>query len=208
MSRPAHRGRLALLPHLARSFARWVPAIGSRTVLLGVHCAVIHPWFVAWGWWRLYGWPRDLRLWVAFFLHDIGYWGQPNLDGPAGQHHPERGGQIMAGLFGPAWGQFTLYHSRHYARLAGRPVSPLCAADKLATTLYPWWLYGGLARLSGELDGYLDLANQHGFVGREGHAWFRWLQADWQALAYRQAAAVPGPLWPGGPTLPESGSTV
>lgn len=80
----------------------------------------------------------------------------------------------------------------------------MCAADKLATTLYPWGFYELLARLSGELDDYLDLANAHGFVGREGRAWFRWLQADWRTLAYRQAAAVPGPLWPGGPPLPET----
>jgi len=203
--RPARRCRHPLLPRLARQFAHWVPAIGSRTVLLGVHCAVIHPWFVAWGWGRLYGRPRDLRLWAAFFLHDIGYWGQLNLDGEQGQRHPELGGRIMGGLFGPAWGRFTLYHSRHYARLAGQPVSPLCAADKLATALYPWWLYGWLAQLSGELDSYLDLANAHGFVGRDGRAWFRWLGAQWRDLAYQQAAAVTGPLWPGGPLLPESG---
>jgi len=184
---------------LHRVFARWVPAIGTRSLLLGVHCWCLHPLFVAAAWWQLYGPPTDPRLWIAFLVHDWGYWSSPDMDGDQGQRHPERGGQIMARLCGPAWGDFTRLHSRYYARLAGRPVSPLCAADKLATVLYPWWLYGSLARLSGELVEYLDLANQHGFMGRDGRAWFRRLQAEWRVLAVEQSHAVQGPLWPGGP---------
>ena len=58
--------------------------VGTRSLLFGVHQFAIHPWFVAAAWWRLYGFPFDPRLWVAFFVHDLGYWGKPNMDGAEG----------------------------------------------------------------------------------------------------------------------------
>jgi hypothetical protein len=70
--------------------------IGTKSVLFGAHCFFLHPWFVALGWWKLYGFPLDLRLWFAFFLHDIGYLGKTNMDGPEGERHVEVGAQIMA----------------------------------------------------------------------------------------------------------------
>lgn len=59
--------------------------IGTRSVLYGAHCFLLHPWFVAAAWWQLYGIPWDPRLWVAFFVHDIGYVGKPNMDGVEGE---------------------------------------------------------------------------------------------------------------------------
>ena len=97
----------------------------------------------------------DLRLWGAFFLHDVGYIGKENLDGAEGETHPELGGRIMAALFGESWGEFTKLHSRFFASLEGRPPSALCAADKLATTIVPKRLYLALIHLSGEVDEYL-----------------------------------------------------
>jgi hypothetical protein len=47
--------------------------IGTRSVLYGAHCAVLHPWFLAVAWSKLYGFPWDVRLWASFWLHDIGY---------------------------------------------------------------------------------------------------------------------------------------
>ncbi len=38
--------------------------VGTRSILYGAHAFWLHPWFVAWGWWRLYGFPWDPRLWV------------------------------------------------------------------------------------------------------------------------------------------------
>jgi hypothetical protein len=35
--------------------------VGTKSVILGVHCILIHPFFVAWGWWKLYGFPWDPR---------------------------------------------------------------------------------------------------------------------------------------------------
>src|SRR3990167_10895950 len=63
--------------------SRWPPGaermkltIGTKSVLFGAHQFLIHPWFVAWAWWKLYGFPFDPRLWVAFYVHDIGCLGK------------------------------------------------------------------------------------------------------------------------------------
>lgn len=73
--------------------------IGTKSVLFGAHQFLIHPLFVALAWWRLYGFPWDPRLWVAFFVHDLGYWGKPNMDGEEGEQHPMLGARIMGWLF-------------------------------------------------------------------------------------------------------------
>ena len=48
-----------------------VMKIGTKSVLFGAHCFFLHPFFVAVAWWKLYGFPVDPRLWVAFFVHDL-----------------------------------------------------------------------------------------------------------------------------------------
>lgn len=78
-------------------------SIGTRSLLLGVHCFFLHPIFVAIGWWRLYGFPFDPRLWVAFIVHDWGYFGKENMDGPEGELHPHVGANIMRFLFDWNW---------------------------------------------------------------------------------------------------------
>lgn len=83
--------------------------IGTRSLLFGAHQFLIHPWFVAAAWWRLYSFPFDPRLWVAFFVHDLGYWGKPNMDGPEGEEHPVFGAKIM--------GRWFDGHGGHYPRL-------------------------------------------------------------------------------------------
>lgn len=130
--------------------------VGTRSLLFGAHCVPIHTLMIALAWWRLYGAPLDLRLWCAFVVHDFGYFGCPEMDGAKGECHPALGGRIMRALFGPAWGNFTAAHSRFYAAFAGLSVSDLCAADKLATALEPWWLYLPRAWASGELREYMD----------------------------------------------------
>jgi hypothetical protein len=128
--------------------------IGTRSILFGAHQFAIHPWFVAAAWWRLYGVPADPRLWLAFVLHDLGYLGKPEMDGPEGETHPLLAARIMGGLFGREWHDFCLLHSRFYANRLGLPFSRLCVADKLAIALTPGWLYLPMARASGELDEY------------------------------------------------------
>lgn len=129
--------------------------IGTRSVLWGYHAFWLHPWFVAWAWVRLYGWPTDYRYWLAFLVHDLGYWGKPNMDGEEGERHVLWGANWMFQRFGYHWGVFTMYHSRFYARRYGGEPSMLCFADKIAFTLYPTWLIRVLWMLSGEGKEYL-----------------------------------------------------
>src|SRR6266436_8116436 len=77
--------------------------VGTKSVIGGAHCFLLHPFFVAWGWARLFGCPRDVRLWFAFALHDIGYVVCGDMDGPSGERHVLLGARIMGWLFGPAW---------------------------------------------------------------------------------------------------------
>ncbi len=150
--------------------------IGTKSVLFGVHCFFIHPIFVARGWISLYGVPKDPRIWVAFFVHDLGYLGKPNMDGSEGEEHVRLGANIMHRLFDRPcfissltnwrygwrgkdyWHDFSLYHSRFYAKRDGKPVSELCYADKLVTTLEPAWLYLPRAKASGELVEYMSIS--------------------------------------------------
>lgn len=151
-------------------------SIGTKSVLLGAHCFFLHPLFVAAAWRKLYGFPFDPRLWVAFLVHDLGYIGKPNLDGKEGERHPELGARIMGWLFDRSyeprlvrfpeggfiahvastkWHDFSLYHSRYYAARERKPVSRLCFADKMAFTLTPRWLYLPMTTLTGEIREYL-----------------------------------------------------
>lgn len=169
--------------------------IGTKSVLFGAHCFLLHPWFVAWGWWRLYGFPWDPRLWVAFFVHDLGYLGKPNMDGPEGETHPLLGARIMSALFDwwaidktavfvttsgeydprpvadrrhrfGMWGRFALLHSRYFAKALGLQPSRLCIADKLAIALTPAWLYLPMVRATGEVREYMAHA-KHWIQGNE-----------------------------------------
>ncbi len=136
--------------------------IGTKSVLFGAHCFFLHPWFVAWGWWKLYGFPFDPRLWVAFAVHDFGYFGKPNMDGKEGEAHVEFGAKVMAFIFGQKWGDFCRYHSRFYAKKDGRNPSLLCIADKLAITLTPAWLYLPMVNWTGEIKEYMAMSVQNG----------------------------------------------
>jgi hypothetical protein len=152
--------------------------IGTKSVLYGVHQFAVHPWFVAWAWLKLHGFQRvligtgpqftsilDPRLWLAFFLHDIGYIGKPNMDGPEGELHPELGARIMGRLFGAHWYAFVKYHSRFLAKQDGQKPSVLCIADKLAITLPPRWLYLRLARATGEIREYMAKSDRNNETG-------------------------------------------
>lgn len=146
-------------------------------MFFGAHCFLLHPWFVAWAWVKLYGFPRSLPIWVSFFVHDLGYWGKPNMDGPEGETHVELGARILHNLFDSRcdceffgrpcdgdpcersdkkWYHFSLCHSRHYSRKLNLPLSKLAAADKLAFCLEPRWLYLFRVKATGELKEYMD----------------------------------------------------
>lgn len=147
--------------------------IGTKSVLFGAHCFFLHPFFVAAAWTKLYGFPFDPRLWVAFFVHDLGYLGKPDMDGNEGERHVEFGAKVMHLLFdkkwlvdevfwtgkeSTKWHDFSLYHSRHIAKINGAKPSRLCFADKLAFNYQIKPLYLWMTRLTGELEEYLENA--------------------------------------------------
>ena len=152
--------------------------IGTRSVLfVGVHSILVHPFFVAAGWWKLYGFPRDVRLWVSFALHDVGYVGRNSMEGPGAEAHVELGARIMGKLFGADWAEFCRRHSRYYARSRGLRISRLCVADKLAFVLTPAWLYLPLARASGELWEYIERSKDRQ-AGSEDFTPAEWSQVN------------------------------
>ncbi len=162
--------------------------LGTKSLLFGVHAFWLHPWFVALAWWRLYGFERvhigartaagapnpnvtvltslwDWRLWLAFLVHDWGYWGCTKMDDADGETHPEFGGILMhRATFGEgvavrwAWENFVRYHSRFFAKRERAPLSPLAYADKLSIAITPPWIYLPLANLTGEVREYMDPA--------------------------------------------------
>jgi hypothetical protein len=156
--------------------------VGTKSLLFGVHQVFIHPICVALAWRELYGFSFDLRVLTAFVVHDWGYWGKKEIDGPEGDRHPEVGADIMHFLFDGVdtgsvgyygepgfshwripemtWYYFALHHSRFLAKQAGVQPSKLCMADKLAVCYYPTWLFIFLSTLSGEIKFFMDDASQ------------------------------------------------
>lgn len=176
--------------------------VGTKSLLFGAHCFFIHPWFVAWSWWKLYGFPWDPRLWIAFFVHDLGYWGKPNMDGEEGEQHPYLGAKIMQFLFDKRfrvfniwsdgtkgyvmrkkmeWYHFTLYHSRFLAKKNNAQYSKLCVADKGALCITPAWLYLPMVKATGEIKEYMKYVerNCNGEVEKQDSelVWYRGVQA-------------------------------
>lgn len=144
--------------------------VGTKSVLFGAHAFWLHPFIVAIGWLKLYGLKKvrcphskistsilDPRLWIVFFVHDLGYWGKPNMDGPEGELHPLLGARICSNLFDSSWHYFTLYHSRFLAKRDNVQPSIFCAADKMAIAIEPSWLYIPRTQLSGELALYMHV---------------------------------------------------
>jgi hypothetical protein len=129
--------------------------IGTKSILFGAHCLLIHPFFVMVAWIKLYGFPFHPAIWLSFFFHDLGYLGKPNIDGEEGETHVELGAKILEFLFNKKWADFSRYHSRFYAKKNGVNYSKLCVADKLATTLEPYWLYLPRVNWTGEIYEYM-----------------------------------------------------
>lgn len=152
----------------------WYKAYGFRRVFIGTRLV---PDFIednAGRRWPLHA-TRDVfaslldpRLWLAFVVHDLGYIGKPNMDGPEGETHPEFGARIMRRLCGDAWGDLVLLHSRYYAKRRASDVSPLCFADKWVIVVEPSWLYLPRVWASGELREFLDVAYRRALTVVQG----------------------------------------
>lgn len=192
--------------------------IGTRSVLYGAHAFWLHGWFVAAAWWKLFGFPTQLWLWVAFFVHDIGYWGKSNMDGEEGEQHPLTGANILykfewyiikflqhQGLsvrMTGRWGNEVLYHSRFWAQKNGMNPSDLCWADKYSISLIPWWLYLPMTVATGEVWEYVnkdkhhsDMATTHpsgkwgGRTWKDARHWFTDLQSHMRNVVEKRLHA-------------------
>lgn len=174
--------------------------VGTKSVLFGAHAFWLHPWFVAEAWSRLYGFPWQPWLWVAFFVHDLGYWGKPNMDGEEGEMHPWFGAHVLWTLqtwwerlryhrpylcCGEQWGFECLYHSRFLAKKDHKQPSRFCIADKLALALTPWWLYLPMAIATGEVREYMKLATERTAAGEPRYAHVHAGQSISEGLAVR-----------------------
>jgi hypothetical protein len=82
------------------------------------------------------------------------------MDGSEGEEHVVLGARIMGFLFGSAWEDECLRHSRYWSRRMGLPISRLCLADKLAFALTPAWLYLPTTKWTGELREYMMRSRQ------------------------------------------------
>lgn len=172
--------------------------VGTKSALWGVHCIFWHPIPIALAWRKLYGaWPR-WHEWIAIFFHDFpGYWGKPNMDGPEGETHPERGAEwtgttvkflaywgwrlrgkqkdtalFLAHIAGANALQLALFHSRFYAARYEAEPSKLCWADKLSVHYEPAWWYLLRAHASGEVREYVR--NAPLWVQVNSRVWFDW----------------------------------
>ena len=84
-----HEQRCGLASHsvIALIQKRGTMTVGTRSVLFGAHAFWLHFWFLAIAWFRLFGVPWDIRLWVAFAVHDLGYMGKNDVEGRDGETH-------------------------------------------------------------------------------------------------------------------------
>lgn len=94
--------------------------VGTKSVLFGAHSLLIHPWFVALAWWKLFGFPIDPRLWLAFWVHDLGYWKAPNMDGTEGEMHVFFGARIMGVFDADVYNVWFGWKHERFARLVDR----------------------------------------------------------------------------------------
>lgn len=127
--------------------------IGTKTLLFGNHQPLIHSPLVLVAWIKLYGLPNWKEL-ICIAIHDLGYWGLPNLDGEEGEDHPDWAASWAASHLGDDYADLCRYHSRFKSQKCGKSPSKLCLPDKYGVALTPTWLWVFLGRLTGEIDEY------------------------------------------------------
>jgi hypothetical protein len=155
--------------------------LGTKSILFGTHQFLWHPITVGLAWRKLFSkWPT-WREWVCIFVHDLGYWGKPNIDGTEGKTHPEWGADVAGRLLGTRYGNLCLYHSRDYSRAYGGAPSKLCWADKYSVMFDPKRFYLLRSRLSGEVREYRDNAPEYQRKERDIF-WLNWYRTKVQNL--------------------------
>jgi len=169
--------------------------VGTKSVIFGVHNFIWHPITVTLAWTKLYGLPNWKEL-VCIFVHDLGYWGKPNIDGIEGEMHPVMGSEIAHVLLDPCnifkYRDMCLYHSRTCAKKYGVSPSQLCWCDKLCIKYDPWWFYLFRAILSGEIIEYRRDAIKSGLLPSDAtyREWFSWARERGVRVALTQNGAT------------------
>lgn len=123
---------------------------GTKSLLFGLHQAVIHPLLVYAAFVKLHRRLPDICETLSIIVHDWGYWGKAGIDSDGGEDHPYLGASIMRALFGRRGWETVIGHNDYVLGKEGVPRSPLYAADKYYYVLIPTWLHSLLGRLSGE----------------------------------------------------------
>jgi len=145
--------------------------IGTKSVLFGVHQFIWHPITVLLAWIDLYGFPKPWEL-FCILIHDLGYIGKKEMDGPEGDTHPELGALIAGKIFGERARLECLGHSRSYCLEKQLPISRLCWADKWSPMFDPTHFYWFRGTLSGEIGEY-----RKSFPRAEGQSALMWTVA-------------------------------
>jgi hypothetical protein len=176
--------------------------VGTKSILVGAHQCLWHPFTVFLAWNELYGLP-DWKEAFCILVHDVGYIGCSDMDGEEGKKHPLAGmrlahmflDKIPRGKHELCDEAFTYHnlcvlHSRYYAALLLKKPSKLCWADKLAVKYDPWWLYLPRVILSGEIKEYRQRAAEYGEVplSASNREWYQWAQARMIRKAYGKDA--------------------
>lgn len=175
--------------------------IGTKSLLIGAHQILWHPFTVMLAWRELHGkWP-DWRTAVCIFIHDLGYWGCSDMEGEEGQNHPYLAAQLALQylddpndlILNHVYADFCLFHSRTLAARFSRTPSPLCWADKLSVKFDPWWFYLFRVYLSGEIYEYRKEAADAGLfpLSRSDKDWYLWAQERMIRKAYTQDTRPP-----------------
>jgi hypothetical protein len=160
--------------------------MGTKSLLIGVHQIFIHPIIVYLAWRKLYDAGPTWKESICIIVHDWGYWGTPNMDGPEGENHPELGARIVNKLFGEEYRDFCLYHSRTYAAKHGKEPSLLCWPDKISLLYEINFFYILRATLSGEIKEYRKHAADFDSIplSQPDSEWFSWARERMIKKAY------------------------
>ena len=159
--------------------------MGTKSLVCGTHQIFWHPFTVFLAWHELYGWPSWKET-ICIAMHDTGYIGCPDMDGPCGENHPLLGARIAGKLFGKEYHDLCLYHSRTTASKYNISPSALCWADKLSIKWEPNWFYLFRATLSGEIKEYRKHAAEFDAIPitETNSKWFSWAKERMIRKAY------------------------
>ncbi len=189
--------------------------VGTKSLLIGVHQILWHPFTVFIAWCELYGLPSWEET-VCIFIHDWGYWGCSDMEGD-GADHPRFGAELANRLFGlrvyprvdnyprepgtktdfpvPSryWFELCMFHSRGMAKKWGAEPSKLCWADKLSIKYDPWWLYLPRAIITGEIKELRRIAAELETIPETAtnREWYEWARARMMDRAYTRNPMPP-----------------